>query len=86
MGAPPQSTRLSVLIPFLLITLVWGSTWLVIKDQLATVPPSWSVAYRFAIGGAAMLVWAALRKDRLWLGAFVVDDPDTARPIRERKD
>ncbi|RYY43089.1 MAG: EamA family transporter [Sphingomonadales bacterium] len=69
MSAPPQSTRLSVLIPFGLITLIWGSTWLVIKDQLETVPPSWSVAYRFAIGGGAMLVWAAMRRDRLGLDA-----------------
>lgn len=65
----PQSTRLAVLIPFAVVTLIWGSTWLVIKDQLASVPPSWSVAYRFAIGGVAMLVWAAMRKERLWLDA-----------------
>ena len=69
MVTPPQSTRLSVLIPFALITLIWGSTWLVIKDQLETVPPSWSVAYRFAIGGAAMLVWAAMRRERMMLDA-----------------
>jgi drug/metabolite transporter (DMT)-like permease len=58
-----------VLIPFALITLIWGSTWLVIKDQIATVPASWSIAYRFAIGGAAMLAWAWMRKDALWLSA-----------------
>lgn len=63
----PQSTRLTVLVPFAIVTLIWGSTWLVIKDQLASVPPSWSVAYRFAIGGVAMLIWAAMRKERLTL-------------------
>ena len=68
-GEKPNSTRLSVLAPFLIVTLIWGSTWLVIKDQLESVPPSWSVAYRFAIGGVAMLVWAALRRDRLGLDA-----------------
>lgn len=65
--SPPRSTRLSVLIPFAVVTLIWGSTWLVIKDQLAVVPPSWSVSYRFAIAGVAMLVWAAMRRDRLVL-------------------
>ncbi|RYY23192.1 MAG: DMT family transporter [Sphingomonadales bacterium] len=65
----PQSTRLTVLIPFAIVTLIWGSTWLVIKDQLATVPPSWSVAYRFTIGGVAMLIWAVMRKERLALDA-----------------
>ncbi len=32
-----------VFIPFAIITLIWGSTWQVIKDQLAVVPASWSV-------------------------------------------
>ncbi len=66
-GSPPRSTRLSVLVPFAVVTLIWGSTWLVIKDQLAVVPPSWSVCYRFAVAGVAMLTWAALRRDRLLL-------------------
>lgn len=65
----PRSTRLSVLIPFAIVTLIWGSTWYVIKDQLAVVPPSWSVTYRFAVAGVAMLIWAAMRKERLTLDA-----------------
>ena len=45
-----------ILLPFLLITLIWSSTWIVIKGQLGIVPPVWSVSYRFLIAGAAMLV------------------------------
>ncbi len=52
-----------ILLPFALITLIWGSTWIVITDQLGTVPPTWSVAYRFAIGAAAMFLYAR------WTGA-----------------
>jgi drug/metabolite transporter (DMT)-like permease len=52
-----------VLIPFLLITLIWSSTWIVIKDQLGggaeAVPPPWSVAYRFGVAAVAMFVYAA---------------------------
>lgn len=66
---PPQSTRLSVLIPFGIVTLIWGSTWIVITGQLGQVPPSWSVAYRFAIGGAAMLGWGLWRREELALDA-----------------
>lgn len=66
---PPQSTRLSVLIPFLVVTLVWGSTWIVIRDQLSVVPASWSVAYRFGIAGVVILGWALLRRDSLRLDA-----------------
>jgi drug/metabolite transporter (DMT)-like permease len=52
-----------IIIPFILVTLIWGSTWIVITDQLGTVPPAWSVAYRFAIGAAAMFAYAR------WSGA-----------------
>jgi drug/metabolite transporter (DMT)-like permease len=65
----PQSTRLSVLIPFAIVTLIWGSTWIVIRDQLSVVPPSWSVTYRFTVAGVAMLAWALLRGDGLRMNA-----------------
>ncbi|HEY0014321.1 MAG TPA: EamA family transporter [Allosphingosinicella sp.] len=47
-----------VLLSFALIILIWGSTWIVIKDQLGPVPPTWSVTYRFVIAGAAMFAYA----------------------------
>lgn len=72
-GAPaaprPNSTRLAVLIPFGIVTLIWGSTWLVITGQLGVVPPTWSVTYRFLVGGIAMLAWAAWSRQPLWLDA-----------------
>ena len=49
-----------VLLPFILITLIWSSTWIVIKDQLGIVPPVWSVAYRFLFAGAAMFAIARM--------------------------
>jgi len=57
-----------VLLPFLLITLIWSSTWIVIKGQLGTVPPVWSVSYRFLIAGGAMLLIARLTGTSLRLG------------------
>lgn len=51
-----------ILIPFLLVSLIWGSTWLVIKDQISEVPPSWSVSYRFLIAAAAMFVLVGIRR------------------------
>jgi hypothetical protein len=52
----PHEARIdaSVLIPFVIFTLVWSSTWIVIRDQLGVVAPQWSVAYRFVIAAAAM--------------------------------
>jgi drug/metabolite transporter (DMT)-like permease len=65
----PQSTRLSVLIPFAIVTLIWGSTWIVIRDQLLHVPASWSVTYRFTVAGVTMLAWALMRRESLKLDA-----------------
>lgn len=56
-----------MLIPFAICTLIWGSTWIVIRDQLGVVPPSWSVTYRFVVAGAAMAVWAWVRGESLLL-------------------
>ena len=65
--AKPSLLAPRVLIPFVLVTLIWGSTWIVIRDQLGGVPPSWSVTYRFAIAAAAMFIIAAVRREQLVL-------------------
>ncbi len=59
----------TIVIPFIIFTLVWGSTWIVIRDQLGTVPAQWSVTYRFALAAVAMALVAwwkghSLRLDR----------------------
>jgi drug/metabolite transporter (DMT)-like permease len=56
--------RADIALPFLLVALIWGSTWFVIKDQLAAAPPSWSVTYRFAIAAAGMFALAAYTGSR----------------------
>ena len=60
--------RPRLLVPFLIATVIWGSTWFVIRDQLGIVPPTWSVAYRFLIGSAAMFAWAMIRRTPLNIG------------------
>lgn len=63
-----RAFRADVVIPFTLITLIWGSTWLVIHDQISVVPPSWSVAYRFLLAAIAMFGLARFRKLPLAIG------------------
>jgi len=48
-----------IAVPFLVVAVIWGSTWFVIKDQLSAAPPSWSVTYRFAVATIGMFVLAA---------------------------
>lgn len=52
----------AVVLPFIVFTAIWGSTWIVIREQLGSVPPQWSVAYRFTIAAVAMAL-VALAKD-----------------------
>ncbi len=58
---------LDVIGPFAIVTIIWGSTWLVIRDQVSSVPPSWSVTYRFAIAAAGMFALAFAQRQSLRL-------------------
>lgn len=53
-AALPRSP-LRIALSFGIVTLIWGSTWLVIKTQLGVVPPSWSVTWRFLLAGLVMI-------------------------------
>jgi drug/metabolite transporter (DMT)-like permease len=57
-----------VALPFLAVTLIWSSTWIVIRDQLGLVPASWSVCYRFAIAACGMALLARFTGQRLGIG------------------
>ena len=65
-AAAPQSQARAIA-AFILITLIWGSTWLVIKDQISAVPPAWAVTWRFALAALGMFALAAVRRERLLL-------------------
>ncbi len=54
-----------ILLPFVVVTLIWGSTWFVIRSQIAEVPASWSVTYRFLIAGLVVLSIAWLTGQRI---------------------
>ena len=66
-GAPAQASQARAIAAFILITLIWGSTWLVIKDQISAVPPAWAVTWRFALAAGGMFLLAAVRRERLLL-------------------
>jgi drug/metabolite transporter (DMT)-like permease len=64
---PPEPRLLAprVLVPFLIVSMIWGSTWFVIRDQLGTVPASWSVTYRFAVAAIGMFLLTAITRQPL---------------------
>ena len=55
-------------LPFLLLALIWGSTWIVIKDQIGAMPPGWTVTWRFAVAGVGLWVLARATRVDLRLG------------------
>jgi drug/metabolite transporter (DMT)-like permease len=61
-------TGRDVVVPFIVFTAIWGSTWIVIRGQLGEVAPQWSVTYRFIIAAAAMFAIALVKRDNLNLG------------------
>lgn len=60
--APPlaAATRGRVALPFVMVMLIWGSTWIVIRGQLGVVPVPWSVCYRFVTASLTMFAVAKL--------------------------
>lgn len=70
--------RPAVVLPFLLVSLIWGSTWWVITGQIGGVPASWSVSWRFLLATPAMFAVALamgrslrLGRDGQWLAMLV---------------
>ncbi|MEE8218928.1 MAG: EamA family transporter [Vicinamibacteria bacterium] len=60
--SPPSPARLRA--AFLLLTLIWGTTWAVIRLGLEGIPPLTGVALRFGIAGAILLAlvrWVGVR-------------------------
>lgn len=53
------------LIFFAIPSLIWGSTWYVIKFQLGTVDPLLSVAYRFILAGLILLSFCLVTGKRM---------------------
>ena len=68
MSDDQRSEFRTVILPFIIFTAIWGSTWIVIRGQLGVVPPQWSVTYRFIIASAAMAILARARGESLRLG------------------
>ena len=52
---------------FIIASLIWGSTFWAITQQLGEVAPSVSVAYRFGLASICLFIWCLWRKDSLRL-------------------
>lgn len=69
---PDTRATMQIIATFVLIALIWGSTWLVIKDQIANVPPTWTVAWRMLLASFAMILLTVARGESLRLPPSVI--------------
>jgi drug/metabolite transporter (DMT)-like permease len=61
---------MSNLVLYLSAVLIWGSTWIAITFQFGKVPPTVSVAYRFALASLLLFGWCLARRLRLRFSAM----------------
>ncbi|MBA2673128.1 EamA family transporter [Ramlibacter sp.] len=47
---------------YLATVLIWGTTWIALKLQVGVVPIPWSIAYRFWLSAAVLMLWLVLRR------------------------
>jgi drug/metabolite transporter (DMT)-like permease len=59
-----KSEKFFVIVGFILISIIWGSTWLAIKIGLESVPPLYGVAIRFTLAVAILLIIMRFRGER----------------------
>ena len=76
-STPAADRRLPTLLALLAVYVVWGSTYLVMRIAVETLPPMLMGAIRFTIAGGVLLAWAGARgaawpTARQWLGALPV--------------
>lgn len=67
-----KSESTKVVLGYILICIIWGSTWLAIKIGLESIPPFLGAAVRFLIAAGIMFVLVHVRKIKIpWDGTSV---------------
>ena len=59
-----QSHRVAVVVSFLSIYLIWGSTYLAIRYAVETIPPLYTAGIRHLIAGTILLAWCVAKRLR----------------------
>ena len=60
-----KSEKFRVIFGFVLISIIWGSTWLAIKVGLDSVPPFYAVAIRFTVAAIILFILMRVRGEKL---------------------
>ena len=63
-SAHPRFHRAAVILAFLSIYLIWGSTYLAIRFAVETIPPLYTAGLRHLTAGSILLAWCLVRRLR----------------------
>ena len=73
---PVEPSRVLVILAFLAIYVLWGSTYLAIRYAVETIPPLMTAGTRHLIAGSILFIWAWVRgfrpTSRHWLAALKI--------------
>lgn len=75
--AVPHASVVSLVLAFLAIYIIWGSTYFAIRVGVETVPPFLMAGARFVLAGVLLFLWARLRSPApvrpvFWRSAVIV--------------
>ncbi|HKV63758.1 MAG TPA: EamA family transporter [Candidatus Acidoferrum sp.] len=59
-----RTHRFTVVVSFLSIYLIWGSTYLAIRYAVETIPPLYTAGFRHLIAGSILLAWCLAKRLR----------------------
>ena len=57
--------KLKVLLSYIIVCIIWGSTYLAIKVGVGTIAPAWLAGIRYVVAGLMMLVYLFARRIEL---------------------
>lgn len=61
-----QASPLMIIIAFATVYIVWGSTYFFIAKAVAHIPPFILGTFRYVAAGLLLLLWCALKKEKLF--------------------
>lgn len=65
----PRKGGIRITLGYILICIIWGTTWLAIKVSIFTLPPFFSAGIRFTIASLLILLILKLRRYKFNLGS-----------------
>jgi drug/metabolite transporter (DMT)-like permease len=66
-----EASPLMIVIAFGIVYIVWGSTYFFIQKAIEHIPPFLMGAIRFVVAGILLMLWCALKKEKLFNAAQI---------------